>query len=142
MSDIKWSTPIPVNGRPEWLTDDIQHTTISGGCKWSAGYIPWSNNTITHVRVPADHPASLCQEWNDEHPDEPPFVPWCGGDAAPDDWDWGVQLFRDGSVEFVSLQYSGCWVHGRNTCHSDDAHDIVGYRRNSTNIAEPPTVVG
>lgn len=67
----------------------------------------------------------IVADWNREHPNEPPFKYWAGGDEAPEDWDGDVYLCRDGKT------YHLCgygWQHGYGCVNSTTDWDRIGYR--------------
>jgi hypothetical protein len=58
------------------------------------------------------------------------MVPWAGGDSAPDDWDGGAVMIRDGSIYLHNNHPAGRWLHGQQRVkyypHRDDL-DIIAY---------------
>jgi len=140
MTDFKWSPPISVNGRPDWLADDVRCAIRQNGIWFGengtvvAGQWLWGEHT-TAMYVPVDHPASICQGWNDAHTDEPPFVPWCGGKKSPNDWDDLWFILRSGeAINYAILDFPRMrWEH------LDVHNDIVGYRPKAASIRPTPT---
>lgn len=62
------------------------------------------------------------------------WTPWHGGDKAPDDWDGGEVLFRNGDTpNYGRVEWT--WVH--NNCGGD----IIGYRRKSPDKSPSPELV-
>ncbi|GAA0729854.1 hypothetical protein [Sphingomonas japonica] len=112
--DLPGDTPVQFEGA---------HATARD---WSFGF------QGQRYHLPADHFASKVQQWNNDHPDAVPFVPWAGGDDAPSDWDGGEVLYRCGDVD-GDARVTG-WEH--------DPHDydIIGYRpRTEAPTASLPT---
>lgn len=117
----RWGDPIEVNGvRPEWLGDD-ELTVIklsmdsygTGPQELHVQQIWWESTSA--IRLHRDHPAYTALAAG--------FTPWGGGESAPDDWDGGEVLFRDGGVGTI-FRSSVCWNRD-DPCHSD----IIGYRK-------------
>lgn len=120
---IEWGEAIEVSGRPDWLGDDEKCLP-----RWS-NY--WFNvesgsdvdcvaswDTVTAIKLPADHPYYAIQRYNAEH--KTSFVYWPGGDEAPGDVDEnGEVLFAMGSTGPFQKYFD--W--GRDVFHSD----IIGY---------------
>lgn len=78
----------------------------------------------------------IVKSWNDAHPDQEPFEPWAGGDAAPADWDGGEVLWRDGKIG-DTVATAPCWNWHMCTC---DDNNLIGYRRKRTAAAQPDMV--
>lgn len=133
---IEWGPEIAVNGvRPDWLgdTDKIQWNDCRGYWgRWMvygfvlAADVGWQN--ITAIKLPADHPAYTVQAWNEAHPDEEPFVPWCGGGEAPGDWDGGDVLMYN-----CRHQHMKDWRHHKRI----SPYSVYGYRRRKEPASEP-----
>lgn len=110
---------IAVDGMPDWIDGD---ELIMG--KWSSGWYdrlsaradcyasPWD---ITAIRLRTDHPYYTATEKG--------FTYWPGGEDAPDDWDGGDTLLRNGAL----CPQPGTWAHGVD-------RDIIGYRKRSEPI--------
>jgi hypothetical protein len=54
------------------------------------------------------------------------FTYWAGGQSAPDDWDGGPYLCRDGQ-EYHMAGYD--WGHGTHCWNETADWDRIGYRR-------------
>ena len=79
----------------------------------------WVWPSIVAIRLPADHPLSLAQTWNDAHENAPPFTaPWYGGKDVPGDYDGGPVLVQDsdGGCRVVNQALSANWQHGLRVC--------------------------
>lgn len=122
----QWGDPIEVNGeRPVWLGDDdlLQFQTpanydgewfsdegVCGGRKWSSG--SWSS--VQRIRLAADHWAYEALSRG--------MVPWAGGDEAPDDWDGGDVLLKNGEARGFQFTWRR---NGTPNC-------VIGYKRRET----------
>lgn len=147
---MEFGREIAVNGvRPGWLgknADPLGYKRINGcwygpseeqPAIWTEADI-FSNqknwSTVTHIRLPADHWVYRVLDWNDAHPDQEPFEPWAGGDAAPEDWDQGdvLRYWRPENVEVTVVMGPNAW----------DGKDggAIGYRRKRTAAAQPDMV--
>lgn len=109
--------------RPAWLldTDTIQFCVGGDWADKPAGYPAdnrWSYYIISAIRLPDDHPYYLATSKG--------FTYWPGGESAPDDWDGGYVLLRNGYSEGYGL----IWYH-----YQSEA-DIIGYRRKAAPNAE------
>lgn len=121
---VHWGDPIPVDGkRPDWLRDDdvIQWSKHTSAWLPSFGYpaehyvqIDYDVN-INYIRLSVDHPYYVATSKG--------FTYWPGGNAAPEDWDEGFVLLRQG--EEVHGNFIGYWDHRETIPHSD----IIGYRK-------------
>ena len=121
---IKWGDPIECNGvRPDWLRGRVTCDLKTAAGWGSAAYYDsendaedwaWSHRpgdpNVTHIRLPADHPAYVALARG--------FTPWSGGESAPDDWDGGDVLLRDGTE----------WAHYP-TWTDCGTRSIIGYRK-------------
>lgn len=119
--------------RPVWLADDfmpMQYQTSSSRT-WHDMQWGWGFGVVGGaIRLPADHFAYTVLDWNDSHPDQPPFMPWQGGESAPDDWNGGEVLRRCGSV----CEGKGDWLHAYGSA------DYIGYRPRTTAKPDSDTV--
>lgn len=79
----------------------------------------------------------IVKSWNDAHPDQEPFEPWAGGDAAPEDWDQGDVLRYDGYVGSQDNPNGYTWKRGYDHKPGVDPADIIGIRRKRTAAAQP-----
>lgn len=81
-------------------------------------------------RLRADHPYYTVKRYNAEHGTD--FVLWLGGENAPDDWDGGRTLVRNGCVNNFMF-----WSHPWNAPngHVRDDYDIIGYTRKAESVA-------
>ena len=120
---------IAVDGkRPDWLKDDretVLRISSRGHEDWTgkAVTVAWSSSKA--IRLPADHPYYKATEAGYKY--------WPGGDKAPDDWNGGVVLLRDGSTcPADKIQWWKCtdgWL---------SAGDIIGYHRRPMAPIIPP----
>lgn len=102
--------------RPEWLDGDFQvrmpdyfNPENSSGVWGLMKHSEWS--VIPAIRLPADHPYYLATSRGVTY--------WPGGEGAPEDWDGGDTIYRDGGrCDKVS------WWH-----HNNAPTDIIGYKR-------------
>lgn len=112
----EWGPEIEVNGvRPEWLDSNFLYRPASGVTRCYGpvcGYSGWAH--VGAIRLPADHWAYTAINAG--------FVPWAGGESAPDDWDGDKEgvLYRDGKT-IGRFPY--------NWRNSNDGPDIIGYRK-------------
>lgn len=125
--------------RPGWLADDVRTIWTSdigytARMPWFAWEPQWHRKVS--LRVPADHPASLCAQRALDHPEELPFYPWMGGEKAPEDWDGGSVLYRDLSTGDAGA-FAGRWTHPHECYSRDPLFDIVGYCRKPALAAAP-----
>lgn len=74
----------------------------------------------TPLLPPADHIAYQVLDHNEAHGTS--FVPWYGGDSAPEDWDGGLVLWREGRSSLGAAN----WRVGQGT-DSPKGSDIIGY---------------
>ena len=125
MSNIEWGPEIKVNGeRPAWLGDGdlcmIGMSDAPSGEPYPADHWAWS--VITAIRLPSSHWAYAAIKAG--------FEPWRGGDSAPEDWDGGDVLWKDGPLVKTgeTQNYSWLWQH-------DSGPNIIGYRKRT----EPQT---
>lgn len=123
------------NTRGKWFErDDLDFWTWDVDCNDGAG-------CPIHIRLPADHWVYRVLDWNDAHPDQEPFEPWAGGDAAPEDWDGGETLKRAGHVWGTRNAIGSDWRHEPEGDPKNLAHlDIIGIRRKRTAAAQPDMV--
>lgn len=128
---IVWGAPIEVNGvRPSWVRDNdamkIAATLDRGEVQFPsantiASTAEWNWHQITHIRLPASHPAYTALDAG--------FVPWPGGDEAPGDYAGGGYILRDGlTSEGPVSPVVGDWSH---PCKYGADFDIIGYHRAS-----------
>lgn len=127
MTTIEWGREIPVNGkRPAWLSDDEVVWPVD-----AASETPWSNPyavrdvhvwSLITIRLPADHFAYKALDAG--------FEPWGGGDSAPEDWDGGEVLLRNGWTGLPSPA-STWWSH------FDSGSYIIGYRKSALDWSQP-----
>lgn len=122
---VQWGDPIPVDGQqPTWLadSDECQCRSRATG-RWLAcvkNRAIWEN--LTHIRLPVDHWAYPAIQKG--------FTPWQGGEAAPDDWDGGQVLLRDGDFINHPFATSANWMRGLDGDPTKMAYlDIIGYRK-------------
>lgn len=98
MSKIEWGAPIDGPTMRSFVARGIDRSTLvkqDGSNGWF--YSKWIFFKIErNYRLPADHPYYIVKAHNEQHGTS--FVPWFGGDHAPDDWDGGEVLFRSGRV--------------------------------------------
>lgn len=73
-------------------------------------------------------------DWNDSHPDNPPFKYWGGGKLRPHDWDEGEYLCRDGKTYYLR-GYD--WQHGTNCSAATADWDRIGYRPKEVKFMTP-----
>lgn len=107
---IKWGDPIECNGvRPDWLRDGerLQWAhSLNASPRWTEtlsdelNFATGKPHQISHIRLPADHPAYVALARG--------FTPWSGGESAPDDWDGGAVLLRDGEVWTHPVTWGDC----------------------------------
>lgn len=111
---IKWGDPIECNGvRPDWLRDNERVRDIDPGCATNGierAAKNWNWTRIKAFCVRDDHPAYVALARG--------FHPWSGGESAPDDWDGGTVLLRDGTE----------WPHYP-TWTDCGTRSIIGYNR-------------
>ena len=117
---IKWGDPIECNGvRPDWLRDGerLQWAhCLNASTLWTEtlpdelNFATGKPHQISHIRVRHDHPAYVALARG--------FKPWSGGESAPDDWDGGDVLLRDGTE----------WPHYP-TWTDCGTRSIIGYRK-------------
>lgn len=115
--------PIEVNGvRPDWLKDDeIITVEYANGDGWSA------------FKLPADHPYYIVQAYNTEH--KANFTYWPGGESAPDDWDHGVVMLRNGDT--LSNHHFN-WNYYPSIGRTYPDFDIIGYVRKNVAVCSAP----
>lgn len=116
--------------RPEWLKDDEYIGIVwFGGSRWEnlntavRNVEGWSGS-ITAIMLPADHPYYLATSRG--------YTYWPSGDSAPDDWDGGPCLLRDGEV-VPSVED---WRVPSFDEEEPQLEDIIGYRKR----AEPQAI--
>ena len=140
---MKFGAEIQVsgNGRPVWLSND--DTTVS----WNdfltdnpsygattAGRLNWFG--VNQIRLPEDHFAYAVIAAG--------FEPWAGGDSAPDDWDGGEVLLREGAKVRPSTASGNhlSWQHPfERVGVAELGGDIIGYKKRVDPVAaaEPTT---
>lgn len=128
-SKIPW---ICDGNRPAWLQDDdwIRLDNISLKAKYFNSWIIGDK-----YYFPTNHPYSICAEYNAKNPAKPQMVPWNTKQGehvnAPEDWDEGEVLLRDGMKYRDSAYYR--WGN------ESYAYDIVGYvpEANTSSLSEP-----
>ncbi|SKB62676.1 hypothetical protein [Sphingopyxis flava] len=123
---INWGPAIPTpNGRPSWLLDtetvvDLQ--TASGWrCSERGAGNPaynWCWHVIKAIRLPEGHAYYLATDKG--------FTYWPGGESAPEDYDGGEILYRDGTVFDDAADRS--WEHAPTRSRFYPEYDIIGYR--------------
>lgn len=124
-----WGPRIEVNGvRPDWLRDEpfkvftkIKVFTKTSEITGMTGDHPYQWAGIIAIALSADHPYYKATHAG--------YIYWPGGDKAPDDWDSGHVLRRDGGYMFMK---GHDWLH-----HGQD-DDVIGYKRRES--APPPPV--
>jgi hypothetical protein len=121
MSDIVWGDPIDANTQLDWLGDNELITVKWHFGEWSditygLPAVHWVHNEWEAFKLPANHPYYLATSTG--------FKYWPGGDRAPDDWDGGDVLLRDGDDT----------GSGEDWRHLGDGCDIIGYQPKQTNI--------
>ena len=132
-----WGPEIRVDGvRPAWLSGRVvcDMRSAHGWCytderaahKNDAEAWCWSHGdgepNITAIRLPADHFAYRAIGQG--------FTPWAGGDAAPEDWDGNLVLYRYGRIENWNGSLDPRWSHEGNH------FDIIGYQRKEETVAD------
>lgn len=137
MTDIVWGRAIEVNGvRPAWLGEAHGKFQNTPG-EWLEGpplrFWSWGTNDNKgrgcpiSIKLPAEHFAYTALDRG--------FEPWGGGDAAPNDWDGGPVLWRNGEMTSDDDWKWGC-TSGINDPSSSEHWDIIGYRKKA--VAQPP----
>lgn len=126
MSNIEWGPEIEVNGeRPAWLGDGDKFNWL--GCAYVGTSHHWEG--VSSIRLPADHWAYAAISAG--------FEPWGGGDGAPEDWDGGEVLYRDGEADRRIKDLD--WY--RDSTGKQYGQDIIGYRKKSeTQTADTVTI--
>lgn len=120
-----WGPRIEVNGvRPDWLRDEpfkafTGSTEVTGIT--DEFYTKWEGTDA--IALSADHPYYKATHAG--------YIYWPGGDKAPDDWDGGLVLLRDGGYMMMK---GGDWQHSGNSA------DVIGYRRRQGAPPPPPPV--
>jgi len=128
---MEYGPEIEVNGkRPAWLADDDMCHPCWGDDRWYHDELVKAKcvcgwDIITKICLPANHWAYPVLEKG--------YWPWAGGDKAPDDWDGGDVLRRNGGL--LKADWVGYWQHRR----GDPANDIIGYKRGVERASEPDT---
>lgn len=124
MTNITWGPEIAVDGvKPAWLADDDVCAVLTDGAwygleqgsTFAARYWTWVS-AVTAIRLLANHWAYPIIEKG--------FWPWAGGDKAPDDWDGGEVLLREGY-----LCPGGQITHWNHDDSVSVDAQIIGYRR-------------
>lgn len=133
--EIKRGSPLWPEGqeRPVWLADgtvvplrDHNHCpdTWEGRLPSVASAISW--RLVRALKMPASHPASIAQRWNDDNPGEKPFDRlWFGGEEPPADWDGEAYLCRDGKTYYLN---GHSWKHGDGCYVAAADWDRIAYR--------------
>lgn len=110
--------------RPEWLKDDEYIGIVwFGGSRWEnlntavRNVEGWSGS-ITAIMLPADHPYYLATSRG--------YTYWPGGDSAPDDWDGGPCLLRNGEAAYSR---PSSWAHPWHGGSGTGEFDVIGYRK-------------
>jgi len=133
MTKTTWGEPIKTNGvKPAWLRDDdvwqwsISHTDHFIDANFTASKYDAADQYrfIARVRLPADHPAYIILAAGEPLWDgRTGWMPWHGGERAPDDWDGGHQMARNGDVDKY-VEWRHPWRGGVGTTE----FDIIAYR--------------
>lgn len=114
----EFGAEIAVNGnRPDWLkdSDGAICTCHEGPIALIDNSTSWGMFGPTAIKLPADHPYYRATEAGYKY--------WPGGDKAPDDWNGGTVLLRDGRM----ICYLGMsWSHFGGTVGNGD---IIGYQQ-------------
>lgn len=117
----EFGAEIVVNGkRPDWLKDDRQtvfRISSRGHEDWigTATTVAWGSTRA--IKLPAYHPYYKATEAGYKY--------WPGGDKAPDNWNGGTVLLRDGRT----ICHGGMsWSHFGETAGAGNG-DIIGYQQ-------------
>lgn len=129
---ITRENPLWDGDRPSWLRDDawIEWETESSSaiCRQRLiAPIAWAN--VTAIRLDASDIVYQCLAWNEAHPDEAPWFPWYGGDAAPTDWDENGVLIHDDGVYEMRCGYRFNWASKPENGYGVKLARIIGYRK-------------
>lgn len=102
MTDIVWGAEIAIDGkRPDWLKDSDRIIVgwHDSGKSVEDGWTPMALDQsvcdrtwglVKSLQLPADHDYYQATDAGYKY--------WPGGETAPDDWDMGKVLLRDGST--------------------------------------------
>jgi hypothetical protein len=136
MKPIEWGPEIACAGaKPAWLENEarvlwaagptrFKYQAMAGDLCWGAGRLSPRAGGVDAFKIPAEHWAYPAIDGG--------FVPWPGGEKAPEDWDGAEILFRDGGRANASKGGEPFWFHGFGR------KDVVGYRKRVE--AEPAPV--
>lgn len=127
---FEWGDLIETNGeRPDWLRDGEQIACLNRADDWVGPRTALPGNDhiwqwLRAFKLPAGHPYYTATRAG--------FTYWPGGESAPDDWDGGDVLLRDGDTwcpSPIDLAHPN-WQRGYEGDPDRYADiDIIGYRK-------------
>jgi hypothetical protein len=139
MDEIVWGAEIPVNGVcPTWLrTSDTVDLKTSEGWRYSKSGVAGDPRTYSWTQADGT-PCILSIRLRPDHSyytaTTEGFTYWPGGNEAPEDWDGGEVLLRDGCLRSPHLRSSSSIIGYRKRAETTSIDDFT--RHLSTQIAE------